>query len=126
MRFLQKFKRCFYCVWYYRFKIFLSVDYWFIDLKNKTDAEIILIGNKCDLTSERKISYKEGMNKALFYDSIFFEVSAKTKYNIKNIFNVLTTNIYEKFENNLVLENYENTTYDHKKEFEENLNIRCC
>ena len=107
-------------------KSFLSVDYWFIDLKNKTDAEIILIGNKCDLTSERKISYKEGMNKALFYDSIFFEVSAKTKYNIKNIFNVLTTNIYEKFENNLVLENYENTTYDHKKEFEENLNIRCC
>ena len=107
-------------------KSFLSVDYWFIDLKNKTDAEIILIGNKCDLTSEREISYKEGMNKALFYDSIFFEVSAKTKYNIKNIFNVLTTNIYEKFENNLVLENYENTTYDHKKEFEENLNIRCC
>ena len=107
-------------------KSFLSVDYWFIDLKNKTDAEIILIGNKCDLTSERKISYKEGMNNALFYDSIFFEVSAKTKYNIKNIFNVLTTNIYEKFENNLVLENYENTTYDHKKEFEENLNIRCC
>ena len=56
----------------------------------------------------------------------FFEVSAKTKYNIKNIFNVLTTNIYEKFEYNLALENYENTTYDHKKEFEENLNIRCC
>ena len=66
------------------------------------------------------------MNKALFYDSIFFEVSAKTKYNIKNIFNVLTTNIYENFENNLVLEIYENTTYDHIKEFEENLNIRCC
>ena len=107
-------------------KSFLSVDYWFIDLKNKTDAEIILIGNKCNLTSKRKISYQEGMNKSLFYKSLFFEVSAKTKYNIKYLFNILTTNIYEKFEKNLVFENYENTTYDHKKEFEEKINIRCC
>ena len=102
-------------------KSFLSVDYWFIDLKNKTDAEIILIGNKCDLTSERKISYQEGRKKASFYNAIFFEVSAKTKYNIRNVFNALTTSIYEKYENNLDLE-----SNDHKKEFEENLNIRCC
>jgi len=43
----------------------------------------------------------------LFYNAIFFEVSAKTKYNIENIFNVLKTSIYEKYENNLDFESYE-------------------
>ena len=107
-------------------KSFLSVDYRFVDLKNKTDAEIILIGNKCDLTSKRKISYQEGKNKASFYNSNFFEVSAKTKYNIRNVFNALTTSIYEKYENNLDLENYEKVPFGHKKEFKEKINIRCC
>jgi len=44
--------------------------------------QIILIGNKCDLEEERKVSYEEGRNLAEEYGLKFFEVSAKTSENI--------------------------------------------
>ena len=34
---------------------FEQLDYWYNELKNQTDAEIIIVGNKLDLSNERKI-----------------------------------------------------------------------
>jgi GTPase SAR1 family protein len=40
-------------------------------------VKVILIGNKSDLTEERKITFQEGKDMAVKYDVPFFEVSAK-------------------------------------------------
>ena len=48
---------------------------------------MILIGNKCDLVEERKISYEEGDKLSKDFDFEFFsETSAKTGFNAKEIF----------------------------------------
>jgi GTPase SAR1 family protein len=45
----------------------------------------ILIGNKCDLESERVVSYKEGELFANENNMIFLETSAKTAVNIEEV-----------------------------------------
>ncbi len=51
---------------------------------------IILVGNKSDLDDDRQVSYTEAYNLARKYNTIYVEVSAKTGYNVFNIFEELT------------------------------------
>lgn len=44
-------------------------------------VHIVLVGNKCDLTDSRQVSYEEGAELAREYDCTFYETSAKTKIN---------------------------------------------
>ena len=78
---------------------FNQIDFWFKELKNQTDAEIILVGNKLDLSEERKIDYSTGKAKAKSCNASFFEVSAKNKENINEVFNTLFNKIYENHKN---------------------------
>ena len=75
---------------------FDSIDYLFKKLKEQTDVEIILIGNKFDLSKERKIEQDIGKAKAESLNTSFFEVSVQDNINIKNVFHTLFINIYEK------------------------------
>jgi len=50
----------------------------------------VLIGNKSDLESERKVDYQEGRDYADGQGLIFFEASAKTGGNIPEIFNTIS------------------------------------
>ena len=47
---------------------------------------IIIIGNKCDLTFERQVSYEEGQELAELLNCGFYETSAKEKINIDEVF----------------------------------------
>ena len=78
---------------------FEQLDYLYNELKNQTDAEIILVGNKLDLSNERKIDYNIGENKAKSYNASFFEVSAKNKENIDEVFKTLFKKIFENHKN---------------------------
>jgi small GTP-binding protein len=49
--------------------------------KDEDKVPIVLVGNKCDLTSERVVSYEEGQSLAASWGHPFFETSAKTKEN---------------------------------------------
>ena len=49
----------------------------------------ILVGNKSDLSKERKVSIEAGRKLAASYDTPFLEVSARTGSNIDEIFTVL-------------------------------------
>ena len=80
------------------------------DLKDR-ETPIILIGNKCDLEDQRKVSREEGMNTAEKYKTIYFETSAKEGINVEEAIDVLLNKIInkkkgekEKKDNNLKLD----------------------
>lgn len=54
--------------------------------KDVDKAAMVLVGNKCDLEDKRKITIEEGEEQAKTFDCPFFEVSAKTRINISEIF----------------------------------------
>ena len=70
-------------------KSFNNIDSWIKDLKiqSNPDIKIILIGNKCDLNDYRKVSKEKGENYCKQNNlNLFFETSAKTGFNSKNLF----------------------------------------
>ena len=54
----------------------------------------ILIGNKSDRDSNRKVQEEEGKELANQYNMPFFETSSKNGENVDNIFNFLINKIY--------------------------------
>jgi len=55
-------------------------------VKDKDRVPMCMIGNKCDLESERQVSTADGKNRADEWGIPFFEGSAKTKTNVENSF----------------------------------------
>ncbi|KAL4467865.1 hypothetical protein ABPG74_013200 [Tetrahymena malaccensis] len=74
---------------------FDRIQSWFNDYyqkKQNKEAILALIGNKCDLEQQRQVSYLEGQQLAKSLGMIFFEVSAKTGYQINELFECLISN----------------------------------
>lgn len=80
---------------------FESVETWYKDIKDNapSDAEIILVGNKCDLINQRKISNEEGEQLADKFGMIYKEVSAKNGDNIYLLFETISEKMIENFQN---------------------------
>lgn len=55
-------------------------------VKDKDAVPIVMIGNKCDLESERQVSKQEGQNVAQGWSVPFFEASAKANINVHESF----------------------------------------
>ena len=77
---------------------FQSIDKWFEQAQKEAskDISIILVGNKCDLENERKVSKEKGEEKAKNLNCPFFETSALSKIKIDDIFNEMLNNIFER------------------------------
>lgn len=73
-----------------------------LGILSKTTPQI-LVGNKCDLINNRKISYEEGKNLANEFNCAFIECSAKTNFNIQKLFYSILVEI-NKFESNIDIE----------------------
>ena len=56
---------------------------------------IMLIGNKSDLQERRQVSFEEGERFARENGLIFMETSAKTAYNVEDVFLKTSSMIYE-------------------------------
>ena len=67
-----------------------------------SDVRIMLVGNKTDLEGERVISTEEGKKMADKYEIPYFESSAKTGYNITEIFQEIGRLLLEKAKKNPV------------------------
>ena len=79
---------------------FNDIHFWVKELKTMSspDIKIILVGNKKDLENERKVSYEEGQSVAKEYGfQQFFETSAKTGENIKEMFLKISNILYKDY-----------------------------
>ncbi|KAK5014309.1 RAS1 protein [Cryomyces antarcticus] len=55
-------------------------------VKDKDYFPIIVVGNKCDLESDREVSTAEGMQLARSFGCKFIETSAKSRFHVDNAF----------------------------------------
>ena len=64
---------------------FSSVHDWCTQIKTYSwdNAQVILVGNKCDMEDERVISYERGKQLADSLGLQFFETSAKENINVR-------------------------------------------
>ncbi len=69
---------------------------------NNKDMVIILVGNKCDMESRRKVRYEEGEAFAKEHGLLFIETSAKTATNVDSAFTRVAETIYSKIESGTI------------------------
>ena len=76
---------------------FLNINFWMENIKKNApeNVKLILVGNKCDLANERKVTIEDGENKARNYNIKFFESSAKDGTNVNELFFYLANEIYQ-------------------------------
>jgi GTPase KRas protein len=55
-------------------------------VKDKDKVPMVLVGNKCDLESERQVTSNEGNDLAKSFSCPFLETSAKTRINVEESF----------------------------------------
>lgn len=62
---------------------FKSIEKWYQLMSDhgRGDVEVALVGNKCDLNSDKKVDSKQGENTATELGCHFYESSAKGDFN---------------------------------------------
>ena len=111
---------------------FDSLTGWFSEVNRLADPNVsrILVGNKSDLTSERVVSYEEGAAFAKKCNIKFLESSAKTAFNVFDVFKTMTIEMIGNVEENIldtpkdrkINQNYKKVTLSSGK----NGNSKCC
>ena len=79
---------------------FNNVQTWIEDCKNQSPKTIfmVLVGNKNDLEDKRQVKYEDGMELANKNGMMFYETSAKSGFNVEEIFNSLAKAIAQKID----------------------------
>ena len=74
---------------------FHNLNSWLIEVEKNAPKNVykILIGNKCDMENERKVSKEQGKEFALQYGMKFYEASAKNATNVIEGFETMTKDI---------------------------------
>jgi len=83
-----------------RRETFSHLTIWLEDCRkySSSDITIILIGNKCDLETQRQVSQEEAQAFATKHGLVFLETSAKTAHNVDQAFINSAKTIYDKME----------------------------
>lgn len=93
---------------------FKSIEAWISQIHRHADTNvnIVLVGNKCDVSDEeRQVTYEEGQKLAEKYDVPFYEASAKKNINVENIF----VRLAEEVKNRMAREELESPSKRGKK-----------
>jgi len=92
-----------------RRETFTFMSSWLDEARRNTtsDATILLIGNKCDLTGEREVSYDQGKEfQILNHLDVFLETSAMNSTNVDQAFEQTCDIVFEKIQNGTVFHNH--------------------
>lgn len=87
-----------------RRETFVHLTNWLTDCRNQTNpnAVILLIGNKCDLSEQRQVSFEEAQTFAQENKLLYMETSAKTGQNVEEAFLITSKKIFENIENGTI------------------------
>ena len=82
---------------------FNAVQDWVTQIKTYSwdNAQVILVGNKCDMAADRVVAYERGKQLADHLGLEFFETSAKENVNVKQVFERLVSMICDKMSESL-------------------------
>jgi len=77
---------------------FKAVEMWMGEIEKFAAAGVskLLIGNKCDLATERKVTTEQGQALAKHYGIKFLETSAKNSTNVLEAFKTMTGEMYNR------------------------------
>ncbi|XP_046677105.1 ras-related protein Rab-3 isoform X2 [Homalodisca vitripennis] len=111
---------------------FNSVQDWVTQIKTYSwdNAQVILVGNKCDMEDERVISFERGKQLAEQLGIEFFETSAKENIHVKAVFERLVDIICDKMSESLdsnpdLLSNAKGTRLTEQPQGPHNPNCNC-
>ncbi len=100
---------------------FDNVSRWIRNISELSGAPVVLVGNKSDLYMSRKVSNKEGLQRALEYDVPFLETSVKDNHNVQECFETLARKSIQQLSN----QNIESIVI-HPKEDDVVIRRDCC
>ena len=80
---------------------FQNLNSWLIEIEKNASKNVykILVGNKCDMENERKVTVEQGKDFAAQYGMKFFETSAKESTNVSDSFIAMTREIIKSASN---------------------------
>ena len=74
---------------------FINIESWLAEIEKHAAASVnkVLIGNKCDMTYERKVTKEEAAAFAKRQGMKYMETSAKTCANVQEVFKIMATEV---------------------------------
>ena len=74
---------------------FQNLNTWLIEIEKNASKNVykILVGNKCDMENDRKVTVEQGKDFATQYGMKFFETSAKDSTNVSEAFIAMTKEV---------------------------------
>ena len=107
---------------------FQNLNTWLIEIEKNASTNVykILIGNKSDLESERKVTYEQGQEFAAQYGMKFIETSAKESKNVQEAFATMTKEIISQSNDKKIVKKEDNVVITDKSRGQNIKTGGCC